>query len=316
MTQQPDGSRIRSHIMVVLATLIWGFNNIAMKIAYREIDPWMFNGIRLAAVLPFVLIAARWMPGYRPFVLRDLLQIAGIALIGFTGFQLLFPLGVHGVSAPVSGIMVATMPVWLVLINRIAKTDTVTPLAFTGVLVTVAGIISISVLSGGDGAAGGGTTLKGILFITLAELFFAVNTVFLRPYMRRYSVAQVTSVAVVMAVVLFGALLNRRFLTFDYAGLSLITWVMILFSGIIGLFLANLLWNSSIRRIGSTRVAVYGNLPPVFVLLFGALVLDEVLFGLQIAAAVIIGSGVVLVQVHDAGMIDQFVKRAMRRIDR
>ena len=68
MTQQPDGSRIRSHIMVVLATLIWGFNNIAMKIAYREIDPWMFNGIRLAAVLPFVLIAARRMPGYRPFV--------------------------------------------------------------------------------------------------------------------------------------------------------------------------------------------------------------------------------------------------------
>jgi len=51
-----------------------------------------------------------------------------------------------------------------------------------------------------------------------------------------------------------------------------------------------------VKHIGSTQVAVYGNLPPVIVMLFGALLFNEVLNGWQLIGSMIILAGVVLVQ--------------------
>ncbi len=291
-------SSVLTSIMLILVTFSWGLNNIVMKVGFRELDPWMFSALRLAATLPAVLLLARFSPGYIPFEKKDLLRISGIACVGFSGFQVLFPLGIHGVSTPVGGMLMATVPVWVLLINLIARISRVSFTAVAGLLLTLTGILLIVLLPKIGTGDAGSTTVSGVVFLLLAELFFAVNSVFLRPFMKKYSVPQVTAVAMIIATLLFTAILNKRLITFDYSTLSPVTWGAVLYSGLIALFFSNILWNRAIKSTGSLRVSVYANLPPVFVLILGALVFGEILNGVQYVGAVIIVSGIILAQVQ------------------
>jgi len=291
-------SSVLTSIILLFVTFSWGLNNILMKVGFREIDPWMFSALRLAATLPAVLLVARFSPGYVPFERKDLLKISGIACVGFTGFQVFFPLGIYGVSTPLGGMLIATMPVWVLLINLITRISRVSITAVAGLLLTLTGILLIVVLPEMGTGDVGNTTVSGVVFLVLSELFFAVNSVFLRPFMKKYSVPQVTAVAMVISTLLFAAILNKRIVTFDYTSLSLVTWGTILYSGVIAMFLSNILWNRSIKSTGSLKVSVYANLPPVFVLILGALIFGEILSGVQYIGAVIIATGIVLAQVQ------------------
>ncbi|NQT60840.1 MAG: DMT family transporter, partial [Bacteroidetes bacterium] len=159
------------------------------------------------------------------------------------------------------------------------------------------GVLIITVLPGLEsGGEVGETTVSGVVFLVLAELFFAINSVFLKPFMKKYSIPQVTAVALVISTLMFAAILNKRIVTFDYAAISFSTWGTILYSGIIALFLSNVFWNRAIKSTGSLKVSVYANLPPVFVLILGALIFSEMLNGVQYVGAAIIAAGIVLAQ--------------------
>jgi drug/metabolite transporter (DMT)-like permease len=56
--------------------------------------------------------------------------------------------------------------------------------------------------------------------------------------------------------------------------------------------LAYVIWNSSVKTVGSARTAIYKNLQPVIAMIVGWLWLGEGLGGLQIAGAVVILGGV------------------------
>jgi len=294
----PDRRQLLAHITLLLVSFSWGLNNIMLKVGFREIDPIMFGGLRLLLVPPAAVLAARLSPRYVPFVRKDLLTIIGIAFIGFSGFQVLFPLGIDRVSAPVGGILMGTMPVWVVLIHLFAKMEQICWKSIVGVVLTIIGIAVITLTSaaGGSGQTGEDTVV-GVILVIGAELFFAVNTVFLRPFMRKYSVPQVTAVAIVIALVFYAAILAPRVSGFDFGSVSLKAWGTVFYSALVGLFLANLAWNQSVQYLGSTRVAVYANLPSVFVLLLGALFLGEALHGAQYVGAAVIAAGIILVQV-------------------
>jgi drug/metabolite transporter (DMT)-like permease len=295
---EPDRRQLLAHITLLLVAFSWGLNNIMLKVGFREIDPIMFGGLRLLIVTPAAVLAARLSPRYVPFVKKDLLAIIGIAFIGFSGFQVLFPLGIDRVSAPVGGILMGTMPVWVVLIHLFAKMEKICWKSIVGVVLTIIGIAVITLTSaaGGNGQTGEDTVV-GVILVIGAELFFAVNTVFLRPFMRKYSVPQVTAVAIVIALVFYAAILVPRVSGFDFGAVSLKAWGTVFYSALVGLFLANLAWNQSVQYLGSTRVAVYANLPSVFVLLLGALFLGEALHGAQYVGAAVIAAGIILVQV-------------------
>ncbi|HKK66050.1 MAG TPA: DMT family transporter, partial [Clostridia bacterium] len=73
------------------------------------------------------------------------------------------------------------------------------------------------------------------------------------------------------------------------------TWFSAVFSGIFPLAIGNILWSTGVKRIGSTNASVYGNLPPVFGVLAGIIILKEVLSPMQLLGALVILGGVALV---------------------
>ncbi len=282
------------HVLLVLITLSWGFNNIAMKIGFTYLTPQQFGGVRMLMAFPFMVYLAGFMPGRVKFTRKDFVSIAFLGLIGMGVFQILFHMGIDETSPSIGGILMATMPVQVVLLSILFRMEKPGWRSMLGVLLTIAGlaVITLSTQKGGEQL----TTVRGIVFVVLAELGYAVHTTFLRPFMKRYSTLQVTGLAMSVAVIEYLVIFFPDLLALELRTVPAIGYLSAAYSGLIGLFIANVLWNIAIKRIGSTKVAVYGNLPTVFVLLLSALIFGDLLQLRQLMGALVILAGVLLVQ--------------------
>jgi drug/metabolite transporter (DMT)-like permease len=283
------------HLILALVALSWGFNNIAMKIGLAHVTPGQFGGIRMLMAFPFMLYMAFGMRSRVPFSRRDALLIVIFGILGLGVFQTLYIVGVNETSTPLGGILMATMPVHVVLLALAFRLEKPEWRSITGVILALAGLVLLT-LSAGQGEGNTETTLRGILFIVLAELGYGVNTTFLRPFMRKYPPMQVTGLAMAVSVLFYLVVYRKDMYLLDISVLPASVWVTTLYSGLVAFLIANTMWNIAVKHIGSTQVAVYGNLPPVIVMLFGALLFNEVLNGWQLIGSMIILAGVVLVQ--------------------
>lgn len=283
------------HAVLLLVTISWGFNNVSMKIGFEYITPLQFNGLRLAFSLPFMLFFAFFMPGRTAFTRSDVVKLSLLGLFGLGLFQVLFPIGIDETSTPVGGILMATMPIHVAVLNLVFKLEKPSWRTIAGILLTVAGLAFIGFSSTGQADATQ-TTLRGVVCVVMAEFGYAVNTTFIKSFLKRYSVLQVTGLTMSAGTIAFFAVNMPQMLKLDLLGMAEQAWVTTLYSGLVGYMLANIAWNRAVGLIGGTRVSIYGNVPPVFVLLLGAVVFGELLQPLQIAGTVVILAGVVLVQ--------------------
>ncbi len=298
------------HVILFLVVLSWGFNNIAMKIGFRYLSAPQFSGMRVLVGLPFMLYFAFWMPGRIRFTKRDLLGIVSIGSLGLGLFLILFPIGIDETSSSLGGILMATMPIHVVILSLVFRLERPEWKSIVGVLLTIAGLILITIASHQPDTATQ-NTLRGILYIVIAELGYAVNTTFLRPYMQRYNPLQVTGLAMASAVIVFMLVFFSEMRMLVFTEINAISWICILYSGLIAFLLGNVLWNFAIKRIGSTKVAVYGNLPPVMVIILSAIIFHDVLIGMQMIGALIILSGVVLVQLRTTDPSGQLKRKGL-----
>ncbi len=289
------------HVMLFLIVVSWGFNNIAMKVGFRYVTAQQFSGVRLLIAFPFMLYFAFWMPGRIRFTKQDFLGVVAIGCLGLGLFHILFPIGIDQTSAPLGGILMATMPIHVVILSLVFRLERPDWKSLFGVLLTIVGLILITLASHQPEAATQ-STLKGILFIVIAEFGYAINTTFLRPYMKRYPPLQVTGLAMAVSVIIYLAVYFPHLKSLVISEIQPIGWVCILYSGLIAFLLANILWNYAIKNIGSTKVSVYGNLPPVIVIILSAIIFNDMLNALQMVGAIIILTGVVLVQLRKTDM--------------
>lgn len=285
------------HVMLFLITVSWGFNNIALKIGFQYLTAPQFSGVRMLLAFPFMLYFAFWMPGRVRFTKRDFWGIVGVGCLGLGMFQILFPIGIDETSASLGGILMATMPIHVVVLSLAFGLERPGLKSIFGVLLTIGGLVLITLASHQPEAATQ-TTLKGIIFVVVAEFGYAINTTFLRPYMKRYPPLQITGLAMAVSVLIFLGVFFNDMRSIIIAEVDSIAWLCAIYSGLIAFLLANILWNYAVKHIGSTKVSVYGNMPPVIVTILSAIIFHDVLNLMQMVGAIIIFSGVILVQLR------------------
>jgi drug/metabolite transporter (DMT)-like permease len=294
------------HLILALVTLSWGFNNISIKIGVAHVTAGQFGSIRLLMAFPFLLLLTFCLPNRIPFEKRDFLMIALNGVIGMGLFQVLYIVGVAETSAPLGGILMATMPIHVVILSILFRLEKPHLRSIAGILLTVVGLVVLTLT--GSNSNGAETTLRGILFIVIAELGYAINSTFLRPYMHKYPPLQISGLAMGTSVFVYLGVYYKGLLTLNWSALPPSIWIATAYSGLIALVASNLLWNIAIKHIGSTQVSVYANLAPVFVIILSAIIFKEVLNGWQLVGSVIILAGVVLVQVKDTVELSEAVR--------
>ncbi len=293
-----------THLMLLIVTINWGFNIIAMKLGFEHLTPIEFNALRLICGLPFMVYFGFFTPKRVKFERKDLLKIIGLSIIGLGFFQVLFPIGIHETSAPVGGVLMATAPVHVAFLSSLFKLEKPTLRMVAGIGFTVVGIALIGFTTN-TGDVIGNTTIRGVLFVVISELGYAVNTTFLKPFMKKYPSMQITGVAMTVCTVLYVMLFFPQIRVMNISTISFTAWWTALYSGLIAFMLCNVIWHMAVHRIGSVRVSVYGNMPSVFVIILSAIFLGQVLLLVEAVGTLIILAGVVLVQLKSRRKLPQ-----------
>ena len=161
---------------LILAAVLIGLNFVAIKVAVESIPPLLVGAIRFtlggAVLLAFVRLMGL---GSRP-TRRLLLTTLGIGLVGGTLYNITLNEGTSMTSASSAALIMATSPVWGILL---AAGFGVEPLRATNVIGAVVSLVGVVIILG-RGLDGGGSSLVGDLVVFAASVSFAAYIVLSR----------------------------------------------------------------------------------------------------------------------------------------
>jgi drug/metabolite transporter (DMT)-like permease len=275
----------------VLLVLFWGSSFAVVKVGLEYSPPVLFAGLRaLIGGLAMVLAALLW--GGNPNLRRDwpvflLLTVFNVVLfIGLQTYAIVYlPSGSAAVLVYLQPILVGLLA-WLVL------GESLTAAKIFGLLLGFSGIVAVS--AGSISGTAEALSPLGVTLGAASALCWALGTVFFKKYEARVS----TLWAVALPFLAGGVVLTAFGLFVESWGR--IVWngglvASMLYSGLVGISLAWVIWFALVRAGEASRVSSYIFVVPLTAVLIGVVFLDEPLgYTLLIGAAFVVG-GIYLV---------------------
>ncbi|MEO2028329.1 MAG: DMT family transporter [Fuerstiella sp.] len=274
---------------LVGVALIWGINIPIMKTGLDQLDPFVFNAIRLtisACVLGgFALREHRRGHRSKPGVSRTRILIYGIVVSGF--YQLLFLLGIDRTTSGNTALIICTVPMWTALLARLFIGERLLRLAWCGLLVALSGTVIVA-LQKGD-VTTGSEYLAGNLCILGAALVWSAATVGSRSMLKSISPLRLSATAAVIALPLHLLFAVGRYEQSMSALQSVDVWLIIVYAGVLSSGLALPMWNFGVRHAGAAHAAIIQNLIPLIAILAAWLARGE-----SATTAQLFGGGLIL----------------------
>jgi drug/metabolite transporter (DMT)-like permease len=271
--------------------VVWALNFSVVKVTLEQIDPFSFNALRYTLAAVFLVGAAK----YRGFSIRvkreHLLPLIGIGLIGNLCYQMLFIIGIDYTNSANAAVMLGTIPVWVALLSQLFTDEKLNLMKSIGIVLAFTGVGMI--IAGGKGALSFETdTFKGDVITLAAAFMWGIYTILSKRYLRFYNSTQYSAFMSVIGVISLGIVGLPFIIKNGLGNVTIGGYMGIIYSGLLSVGLAYLIWNSGIHKIGAVRTAAYQNLVPVLGLIFGILLLNESLTTLQVVGSVSVILGI------------------------
>ncbi len=290
-------------LFMLLAVLFWAANFTVIKIAFRQFSPQGFNGLRLlfsALVLILVLVIRGEGLSLRR---SDLWAALGLGIIGHTGYQLLFIHGLNWTKVSNTSIIMGMTPVFIALLSTFLKHEKIKWVGWTGILISFVGFYLV-ITQQGEGFLLTWENMRGDVMIFSGNILWAVYTVFSRPFLSRVSPLKWTSLTLAFGTVFYLPFAAPAIFRLPWKEISLQGWVSLLYSGLFAIAVCYVIWYTSVKRIGNSKTAIYGNINVVFSVSIAFIYLSERITLFLVCGAVIILAGVYLTRFEH-----QFIKK-------
>jgi drug/metabolite transporter (DMT)-like permease len=275
----------------VAAVCMWGLAPVATRAAVAQLAPLSLTVLR-------AIIAGLVCLPWSASVLRRLdrpgaLRAVAAGLLGMVGYNLPVALGVQWLHASTAALVLATEPVWILVLARLFLGQRAPRWAWIGSAVALGGVAVIAgpdAVPGGSGGSGG-RTLAGLGLVLLGTMLFGAYTIILRPlstvYGPRAATAISTTVGAVPYLALVGMLTPHRLVAVPGT-----FWGELIFLALGSSVMGMLLWNLSVARIGSTRAGLLLFLEPLVGVTGSLVLLGEHLSSASIAGGALVMTGV------------------------
>jgi drug/metabolite transporter (DMT)-like permease len=276
---------------MLVVCLLWGLNFSITKLALHQIPPLPFTAIRftLASVLLWAVL--RLVEGPGPMSRDEMKRLILLGLVGNTGYQLVFTVGLSRTTATNSALILSTVPTVVALFAGALGLERITTRMWTGIALGTLGVVLVIATRGVGFHA---STMTGDLLSVLAVLCWASYTVWLRRVPSAISplrVTTITTIAGTPGLVLAGI---PGLFRLPWQQVDSRAWLALVYAAVFSLVVAYLLWNRSVKAVGSTRTAIYMCVTPLVAVAGAWLLLGERPHPLQAVGAVLIVAGVVL----------------------
>ena len=278
---------------MLLAVLFWAVNFTVIKIALREFSPQGFNGLRL--LLSSLLLILVLALGREGLSLRrsDFWAALGLGLIGHTGYQLLFIHGLNWTKVSNTSIVMALTPVFIALLSTFLKHEKIPWAGWLGIWVSFAGFYLV-ITQQGEGFQLTWQNVRGDLMIFAGNILWAVYTVFSKPFLNRISPLKWTSLTLAFGTVFYLPFAALDIVRMPWKGISFQGWASLFYSAVFAIAVCYVIWYTSVRRIGNSKTAIYGNMNVIFSVSIAYVFLAERITVFQMCGAAIIFAGVYL----------------------
>ena len=277
----------RGWVLFGLMALLWGIPYLLIKIADGGVSVWVLvfarTSIGALALLPFAV-----RRGQLAILRRHWLPLLGFAASEILLPWFLLPDAEHRLPSSLTGMLIAAVPIVGAIIGQFGSSpERLGPLRWTGLLIGFGGV---AVLAGPDIGKGGGETFA-IVEVLITAVLYAIA-----PRIVASKLADVPGPLMTSASLGFAAIL--------YAPAAALTWpaaapgasvlLALLGLGLVCTALGFIVFFALVRAEGPGRAMVFTYFNPPVAAFAGALVLNERITPLTIAAFVLILGGSVL----------------------
>jgi drug/metabolite transporter (DMT)-like permease len=278
--------------------VVWGSTYLAIRKAVDTIPPLTMAGIRfvLAGAVMYAVVGPRHARGaQRPgwVHLRSAAVVGGLLLLGGNG---LLSVGEQHLASGLAALLVATVPIWMVVINAAVTRTRITRAMLLGVALGTAGVAVLIGWRAGDAVSYGAAAI-----VLVASVSWALGSVYARTAQLPRHPLVVTSLEMMCggALMLVAAAASGEFGRFHVGAISaasLLGWLWLILPGSMLGFTA---YVYAIRTLPNDVVATYAYVNPVIAVFLGVLIGSES-FGLNLLAggAIIVSSVAIIVSGH------------------
>ena len=286
---------LKAYFMLTLCAFFWSGNFIVGKFAtLYEVPPLTLNFLRWLIVW-IILI---------PFTFRDILNnikvikknFYSILLMSITSISIFNSVVYYSLNFTQvlnGALMISTIPVLIVFISFIFKTEKINFSQVLGLILSITGVLTI--ITRLDFTKLIHLDLnKGDLWLLVAMLSWAIYSTMLRTHKTDLKYLSFISVIVSIGLIfLFPQFLleinNHQIIRFNFP-VFLITSYVVLFAGL-GSYV---LWNKAVVIVGPNKAGIFLHLMPVFSSFMAIFLLNEKLMNFHIIGAIVIIVGIYL----------------------
>lgn len=281
------------------AVVMWGLAPVATRAAVAHLAPLPLLTLRLLTSA-LVLLPWAW-PVFRRLRARSAGRLVAAGLLALVGYNLLVTLGLRWLPAATAGLLLATEPVWIMLLGRMFLGERVGLRAWLGSGIALAGVAVLAGPGAVTGAAGY-RALAGIGLVLAATLAFAAYTIVQRPLSEQFGAAPAAAASTVVGALPYLAFTG----TLAGAGLGHLSpavWGELAFLALGSTVAGMLLWNVAVLSGGAARVSLLLYLEPVVSVVGAAVFLGERVTAVTICGGAAILGGVAVASSVPAGDI-------------
>ena len=264
---------------------------VISKMVVRELPPSALALVRAACAAAILFLVHLVSKGVPRITKKDALALAGCAVLGIAGNQLLFFHGLARTTASNASVLITTIPVFTLAISIASGKERVSARGLAGIGLALAGVL---VLIGLEALSLGSETMVGDVMVVLNCLFYGSYLVFVADLVKRLG-----SMTAVVWLFLFGTLwvapFGARDLIEHAADVSPGTWWKVVYVILVPTLFTYLVNAWALRHAPASLVAIYIYLQPVVATALAVAFLGEVITPrLMVAAAfVFVGIGLV-----------------------
>jgi len=276
-----------SYGLALISVLIWSSAFATSRYALTYYSPMSVMLLRFlsasAALIIVGLIKKIRLPRK-----EDILKFIGGGFIGVFLYMFFFNIGTVTVVAGVSSFIVASAPVYTLILSRVLLKEVVKPICWVGVIVSFCGLVIIMISQLTEF-----TFSIGIVLIFFSALSTGTHNIIQRGFLKRYTALEATTYTFIGATILM--LVFTPGMIRELPGSPLSVNLIVLYLGIFPAAIGYLCWGAALSKAEkTTHVAVFLYLSPFTASLLAFVWLGETFSLLTFFGGVVIIAGMAI----------------------
>lgn len=279
-----------TYAAAMLATVLWASAFPATRYALGYYSPVSLMVMRFSAASLTLIIVGMIKKISLP-KLKDIPMFCASGLTGVFLYSYLFNTGSVSVAAGVSSFIIASSPIFTLILTRVFLKEIVKPICWIGVLVSFCGLAAVTLSQVTEFSFD-----IGIILIIIAAISSGVYTTIMRVLTKSYTALEATTYTIIAGTLGTLLFLPTAIREIPYSNLTVN--IIVLFMGIFPAAVAYLTWSYALAKAKkAAHVTVFSYLIPFISALIAYFWLREMLSVYTLIGGLVIIAGMVLTNI-------------------